>query len=149
MGEFDKELALIDSWEIIAKESVKEAVRKFDFVILDYLTNKQWFQKGQKLDGKEIKPAYSRITVSIKQKKGDPYDRVTLRDTGRLYRSIDILAGERSAIARISVPYFADLVKKYGNRILGIQDIFIVDFAENYVLPILTKNINDSITAYR
>ncbi len=148
MGHFDEELALIDSWKTIATESVKEAIRRYDFVILDYLTNKQWFQKGQKLDGKIIKPAYSRITVSIKQKKGDPYDRVTLRDTGRLYNSIEIIAGDRAAIARISVPYFEGLQKKYGDKILGIQDIFIVDFAENYVLPLLTKNINDSITAH-
>lgn len=148
MGQFDEEIALIESWKLIATESIKEAIRKYDFVIIDYLTNKQWFQKGQKVDGKIIKPAYSRITVSIKKRKGDPYDRVTLRDTGRLYRSIDILAGERSAIARISVPYFAELEKKYGSKILGIQDIFIVDFAENYVLPLLTKNINDSITAH-
>lgn len=148
MENFDKEIALIDSWKTIATESVKEAVRRYDFVILDYLTNKQWFQKGQKLDGKIIKPAYSRITVSIKQRKGDPYDRVTLRDTGRLYESIDILAGDRSAIARVSVPYFKKLQEKYGDKILGIQDVFIVDFAENYVLPLLTKNINDSITTY-
>lgn len=148
MGNFDEELALIDSWKAIANESVKEAVRKYDFVILDYLTNKQWFQKGQKVDEKIIKPAYSRITVSIKKRKGDPYDRVTLRDSGKLYKSIDILAGERSVLVRILVPYFAKLEKQYGSKILGIQDIFIVDFAENYVLPILTKNINDSITTH-
>ena len=48
MGHFDAELELIESWKGVVDEAVKEAFRKYDFVIIDYLTNKQWFQKGQR-----------------------------------------------------------------------------------------------------
>lgn len=146
MGVFDKEIETIESLRLIIHDSIKEAFRRYDFVILDYLTNKQWFQKGQKSDGKIIKPAYSRITIKIKQAKGDPYDRVTLRDTGKLYKSIDLIAGERALIARITVEYFRKLELKYGKRILGIQDQFLEEFCENYILPQIKKNIDDKFT---
>lgn len=149
MGIFDRERALIESWEDIVLQSVKDAFLKYDFVILDYLTNKQWFQKGQKSDGGIIKPAYSRITVKLKQRKGDPYDRVTLRDTGKLYRSIDVIVGDRAVILRINVDYYRKLELKYGKKILGIQEQFLKEFCENYIMPEIKKNIDDSITAFR
>lgn len=148
MGHFDAELELIESWKGVVDEAVKEAFRKYDFVIIDYLTNKQWFQKGQKSDGKIIKPAYSRITIKIKKKKGDPYDRVTLRDTGKLYRSIELIIGDRAIIAKVGVDYYKKLEEKYGKRILGIQDQFLEEFCENYIIPQIRKNINDTITAF-
>lgn len=147
MGVFDDEIAFVESWKVIIEDSVKEAFRRYDFVIIDYLTNKQWFQKGQKSDGGIIKPVYTRITIKLKQKKGDPYDRVTLRDTGKLYRSIDLIIGERALIARVTVEYFRRLELKYGKKILGIQDKFIEEFTENYILPQIKKNLDDSITA--
>lgn len=149
MGVFDAEINLIDSWKNVIDDSIKEAFRRYDFVIIDYITNKQWFQKGQKSDGKIIKPAYSRLTVKLKQKKGDPYDRVTLRDTGKLYRSIDVIIGERAVILRINVDYYRKLELKYGKKIIGVQNQFLEEFCENYIIPQIEKNINDSIAAFR
>ena len=89
-----------------------------------------------------------RATIKIKQKKGDPYDRVTLRDTGKLYRSIEIIIGDRAIIAKVGVDYYKKLEEKYGKRILGIQDQFLEEFCENYIIPQIRKNINDTITAF-
>jgi len=89
------------------------------------------------------------LTVKLKQKKGDPYDRVTLRDTGKLYRSIDVLIGERSVILRINVDYYRRLELKYGKKIIGVQNQFLEEFCENYILPQIQKNIDDSIAAFR
>lgn len=148
MGHFDKQIRFIESLEGVILESVKEAFSKYGFVVLDYLTNKQWFQKGEKSDGKKIKPGYKAITIKLKKKKGDPYDRVTLRDTGTLYRSIDLIVGERSLIMQVSVDYYAALEKKYGKRIAGIQKEFLQEFCDNYILPQIEKNINDKFAAY-
>lgn len=145
MENFDEELAFLEGLKDTINEAIKEAFRRYDFVIVDIITNKQWFRKGQKSDGKIIKPAYKRLTIKIKQKKGDPYDRVTLRDTGKLYRSIELIIGERAVIAKIGVDYYAKLEKKYGSKIMGVQDNFLEEFCENYILPQIKKNINDTI----
>jgi hypothetical protein len=148
MNDFEEELALIDSWKEIILESVKMAFKKYDFVVLDYLTNKQWFREGEKSDGKKMKPKYKAITIKLKKKKGDPYDRVTLKDTGTLYKSIDLIVGERALLMQVNVDYYAALEKKYGSKIAGIQEKFLQEFCDNYILPLIEKNINDTIARF-
>ena len=38
--------------------------------------------RGEKADGTEIKPSYAPSTIRYKKKVGQPYNRVTLRDSG-------------------------------------------------------------------
>lgn len=148
MDDFSEEMALFDTFNEVLMESVKLAFKKYDFVVLDYLTNKQWFQKGEKSDGKKMKPGYKAITIKLKKKKGDPYDRVTLRDTGKLYRSIDLIVGERALIMQVNVDYYRALEKKYGSKIAGIQEKFLEEFCENYIIPEIQKNIYDTIARF-
>ncbi|OZI09947.1 hypothetical protein BWI93_00995 [Siphonobacter sp. BAB-5385] len=44
--------------------------------------NKRQLKVGQLDTGKAINPPYTQVTVAIKKAKGQPYDRVTLKDTG-------------------------------------------------------------------
>lgn len=145
MGYFDAEIRLLETIELSIKDIVKDTVRKYDFVILDYIRNKQLFQKGEKYDGKKIKPGYSRITIKIKQKKGDPYDRVTLKDTGKFYNTMQLFLGQSYIYVTINVSYYDKLEKKYGRKIIGLQEQFLEEFAENYIIPELKKRIDDII----
>lgn len=56
------------------------AVERTKDTIAD-LNAEQMF-KGLRSDGSEITPDYSDVTIAIKEEKGQPTDRVTLRDKG-------------------------------------------------------------------
>ena len=61
---------------------------------------------GQKSDGSIIRPAYSPATVRLKIRKGQPDDRVTLKDKGDFYKSIKPMVPEDVLIAL--------MIHKYG-----------------------------------
>jgi hypothetical protein len=61
------------------------------------------YDKGTYADGKKIKTfsatgsfVYSPFTVSIKEEKGQPIDRVTLKDSGELYETFNVDTGSSS-----------------------------------------------------
>lgn len=49
----------------------------------------QLFQ-GIGKDGKKVTPAYAESTIRYKKRKGQPYDRVTRKDTGSYYAGIRV-----------------------------------------------------------
>jgi hypothetical protein len=68
-----------------------EVINEAGFV-MDLNRDKQLYDKGIKSDGNKL-PSYTRYTKSIKKQKGQPYDRMTLRDTesfqNKFYLKID------------------------------------------------------------
>ena len=52
-------------------------------IILD--ANREQMFEGKRSDGSMIDPEYTPITKDIKKQKGQPDDRVTLKDTGDFY----------------------------------------------------------------
>lgn len=50
--------------------------------------NEQQMFAGIRADGSEILPSYADLTIEIKKQKGQPYDRVTLRDEGDFYAGL-------------------------------------------------------------
>jgi len=115
------------------EETIKEALQFFDDIdnvvfeitreqetqsfLIDSLQD-QLFTTGE--DGnKNSLGEYSELTVQIKRRKGQPTDRITLKDTGDFYKTYSIdpfkggfiidANGQKSSI---------DLLVKYGNDIL-------------------------------
>ena len=78
--------------------------------------------KGFDAVGDKIKPAYSKLTISYKKRKGDPYDRVTLKDTGDFYRSTDVDTSATDFIIINHDEQFPKLAEKYGNKLLGLSE---------------------------
>lgn len=153
MGHFDKELRFLDELPTLVNESIKEAFRQYGFVVLDYITNKQLFQKGEDAQGEKIQSkylekgiAYSSFTVKMKRQSGDPYDRVTWRDKGNLYKNMRLSIGDKEVSLIITVDYFGKLEARYGDDVLGVQRQYLEEFTENYIIPTIKKNINDRIT---
>lgn len=52
--------------------------------------NAQQLFEGKRSDDSEIDPEYKPYTVRVKQDKGQPTDRVTLRDTGEFYDELRV-----------------------------------------------------------
>lgn len=103
------------------------------------LQREQLYQ-GVKADGEAIVPPYSSSTIGRKKKKGQPSDRVTLKDTGSFYSGINIeVSGDKVQIES-SDSKDADLTKKYGKNVLGLGP----DKRSEYV-PILFPVLIDEI----
>ena len=74
--------------EVLAKNLAKEMHAHEDEII--EMIQHQLYDKGINGAGVEIKSymPYKPSTIRKKQKKGQPFDRVTLRDTGQWYNSL-------------------------------------------------------------
>jgi len=93
MALFEKQIKFIDELEQQLFIQLELTIRSFDFVLKDYVINKQLFREG--VDGNNIKlPGYRRTTIRLKIAKGDPVDRTTLRDDGEFYSHIQIDAND-------------------------------------------------------
>jgi hypothetical protein len=72
--------------------------------------------------GDSILPAYTKRTVEIKKKKGQPYDRVTLKDTGAFYKDMFLDVRESEFVIDSADPKSGALQKKYGKEIFGLTE---------------------------
>lgn len=115
--------------------TVAEMRRRFDTVGITELTadameqnadevvefnREQMNEKGVDKTGRQIRPKYTPFTVSVKRQKGQPFDRVTLRDTGE-FQSRMHLQIQRDTFGISSDDYkTSSLVEKYGEDIFGL-----------------------------
>jgi len=87
--------------------------------------------EGKDSDGKEITPRYSPITVMIKQAKGQPSDRVTLKYEGDFYSKFTLEGNAFPMEVTSNDTKTAALVGKYGESIFGLdkqsKEIFVQD----------------------
>lgn len=84
--------------------------------------NRRQLAQGKRKDGSDITPEYKPMTIFLKQQKGQPWDRVTLEDTGAFYRDIDLEVGSTD-YDLMSKDYKApQLMQKYGEDIMGLSE---------------------------
>jgi len=134
MGIFDQQIEFINDVEKNIGLVLQETIRRFDFVVKDYVVNKQLFQKGIDGDGERL-PGYKRTTIRIKLSKGQPVDRTTLHDTEKFVESITIdTFNDRFEIGS-SVSYDKWIVKRYGRNVLKVTEENFREFMNVYFLP--------------
>lgn len=106
---------------VFDKDKIKEEI-----IYLN--TQKQLFEKGVNSNGEDLAQVrgrgYSPTTVALKKAKGQPTDRVTLKDTGEFYRSWKVFV-KRGSITIIADPFKEDtnLFSEWGIEILGLTDM--------------------------
>lgn len=85
--------------------------------------NQEQLYSGYDSDNQQIFPAYSGSTIFIKRSKNQPFNRVTLFDTGDFYRGFRIkLNGYNKPFNIFSTDSkSSDLVDKYGSSIFGLN----------------------------
>lgn len=96
---------------------------------------------GRRSDGKEINPQYSPLTVMIKEEKGQPTDRVTLKDKGDFWNSIAVDVNSDSFTIDATDNKTNKLVKKYGKEIMGLNKESKAEYKDNYLFPALKERI--------
>ena len=106
--------------------TIEKTVNSKKPLIIDQQTNEQLYE-GKDANDKNLQPSYALSTKIVKRKKGQPTDRVTLKDTGDLYRSVSVDAKTNEFIISANTEYYKFLVNHYSSNIYvahGNQKIF-------------------------
>lgn len=136
LREMSERLARLDS-ELRGGGVVRSAVAANEAYIADMNAEDQLYGRGVNRLGVRISDymPYSPVTVEIKRMKGQPYDRVTLRDTGEFHRSFCVSAGADSFSVSATDGKTAGLVRKYGRQIFGLTRENVSELLESYLYP--------------
>lgn len=125
---------------------MQEIVKRYEAEICDMNSEDQLFEQGVNRVGVSISDyaPYQPKTIEIKQIKGQPYDRVTLRDTGDFHASFFIEADDKGFTIKASDDKAEHLEKKYGRQIFGLTDTNAQELATEYIQPDLIELIRDT-----
>jgi len=123
----------------VIRETVEETVQELTKYQQDQLF------AGLRSDGNTIYPSYTLLTEEIKSGKGQPTDRVTLKDTGAFYRGITVTASANSVKITSTDSKTEMLEKKYSEEIFGLNEDSAAKYSENEITPIATKKIKEQI----
>ena len=115
--------------------------------IVDMNAEIQLYEEGVNRLGVSIMDyaPYRPLTIAIKEEKGQPTNRVTLRDTGDFESSFYIEVGDRQFEIKASDWKTEELIKKYGRQILGLTDENILSLIWDYIYPDLMKKAKEVI----
>lgn len=124
--------------------TIAQVIKANEGVIIDMNTQEQLYEQGVNSDNVEISSyqPYTPFTVSIKQGKGQPTGRVTLRDEGDFYSGWYIEFMPDGFKLGSSDSKADKLGKKYGYQIFGLTDANLDELTIQYILPELLTLIN-------
>ncbi|MET4106038.1 hypothetical protein [Hymenobacter sp. UYP22] len=107
--------------------------------------NTDQLAQGKDATGADITPEYADLTIALKQIKGQPTDKVTLRDSGDFYTSIIAqLSGKQVQLVGTDQKT-AELEEKYGPDIIGVPDPALDEFRADYIKPDLQQKTRDTL----
>lgn len=115
--------------------------------IVDLNAEEQLYEQGINRLGVEIADyaPYSPVTIAIKEAKGQPTNRVTLRDEGDFESSFFLEVGDKQFEIKASDFKTEDLIRKYGRQILGLADENIAILIWQYIYPDLINEAKTQI----
>lgn len=126
---------------------MQDIVWNNDAYIVDMNAEEQLFERGINRLGVEIMDyaPYVPVTIEIKEAKGQPTNRVTLRDEGDFESSFFLEVGDKQFEIKASDFKTEDLIKKYGRQILGLTDENIAILIWQYIYPDLMDEAKKQI----
>ena len=131
----------------ILDEELRYEILEHSDVIIDMIVNEQLYEQGENGDNVSIMSyqPYTLRTVRIKRKKGQPYDRVTLRDTGEFYNSLKVHFDDNGFYVTSSDDKAPELLAKYGKRILKLSNENLSILLKEYIKPSLQERLKHYI----
>lgn len=115
--------------------------------IVDLNAQYQLYEEGINRLGVSIMDyaPYRPLTIAIKEQKGQPTNRVTLRDTGNFESSFYLEVSDKQFEVKASDWKTETLIKKYGRQILGLTDDNISSLIWDYIYPDLIEKAREVI----
>lgn len=129
----------IESLKVI--ELTGKSIRQTDKDLVEWQRD-QMFQ-GKKKTGGSIKPFYRPLTKKIKKAKGQPIDRVTLKDTGAFYDAMIVDVGAQVYNITSEDSKTSSLEGKYSTAIWGLGGVYRTGYLQQNLQPALVKNIKN------
>jgi len=116
---------------------IQNIIYENEAFIIDMNAEEQLFEQGINRLGVNISDyaPYSPYTIEIKQQKGQPTDRVTLRDEGDFESSFFLQVSDKKFEIKAGDFKTEDLIKKYGRQILGLTNENISQLIWDYIYP--------------
>jgi hypothetical protein len=127
-GVFDnliKDLRELDSKQ---NDIAKAVIKDTDEEVIDTLQDQLF--SGKSGSGSDITPKYTPFTKFLKGLKGQPTDRVTLKDTGKFYKSQKVKFTGKGFDTIATDPKTKDLTEKYGEEVLMLSEESLDEYRE-------------------
>lgn len=127
-------------------EFLRELVIRNEDYILG-LNKSQLNDQGVNAHGEKIMDyaPYSPYTVKLKKEKGQPFDRVTLRDTGKFQAGFKLIVTPKTFRVTSTDSKTPQLVEKYGPYIFGLSTENKEKLIQDVLLPGLFDYMNKSL----
>lgn len=116
-------------------------------VIVSAIANDQLYRRGINGAGVRIKDyaPYHPMTIAIKQAKGQPTNRVTLRDTGAFHKSMYLVADSEGFYVDATDDKTELLENKYGDKIMTLTGDNIQRLLQSHVRKELLKRLKKAL----
>lgn len=125
----------------VLESALKEEVENY----ADFLTDTVRDQMYMGLDGyyNMIEPPYAQRTIKNKIRKGQPTNRVTLKDTGDFYASLHVEFDDNGFRIVSNDEKAKYLLAKYGDAILRLPNESFTKFLRAYIRPVLAYRMKN------
>lgn len=117
----DNTISVIEQLEKNKDDLLLDLIKENEDFVVE-LNKSQLYNDGIRADGSQVEPRYSRLTITIKSRKGQPTNRVTLKDEGDFYDSFYLEFGSNSFVINARDSKTPSLKEKYNEEILGLTD---------------------------
>lgn len=126
---------------------IQSIILENEYVITDMNSEDQLYEQGINRLGVNIMDyaPYSPLTIEIKKEKGQPYNRVTLRDEGDFEQSFYVEADRQQFTIKAADWKTEDLIQRYGRQILGLTEENKIILIWEYIYPELKAKTKEYI----
>lgn len=126
---------------------IQSIILENEYVITDMNSEDQLYEQGINRLGVNIMDyaPYSPLTIEIKKEKGQPYNRVTLRDEGDFEQSFYVEADRLQFTIKAADWKTEDLIQRYGRQILGLTEENKIILIWEYIYPELKAKTKEYI----
>jgi hypothetical protein len=131
----------------ILDQELKEEILRNEDVIIRMIADDQLYEQGIEGRGTSIMEymPYTIRTIKNKQKKGQPYDRVTLRDTGKFHNSLRVEFDDNGFYVVSTDDKAPELLEKYGKTIFRLTNKNLSTLIREHIRPSLQEKLKKYI----
>ena len=133
--------------DLTSGKMIQKIIQENEAAIIDMNAQEQLFEYGENSLGVSIASyaPYAPITIAIKKLKGQPTNRVTLRDEGDFESSFYLVISDKQFEIKASDWKTEELVEKYGSSILGLTKENIASLTWDYIYPELMDTLKKEL----